>query len=223
MELADSNLEKYLIINNDIDAKARLDIFDKICEGLEYAHSKGVVHRDLWRNVLIKTQDSKLEIKINDFGRAKDFSLEKILYGNIPCWGNEYICPPEFYFNIWKDEKIENYIPGDFYALGILLFYIFISEPTYYYIEVGGSISGFQRRNGIADLASPDQPTRKNLYENWLKENNSQSFTSLHASLSDPNLTVEINKIISKLSHIDYRKRYENIRILRSDIKKLIC
>src|SRR5208283_2553297 len=50
-----------------------LDIFMQICDGVDYAHRKGVVHRDLKPgNIMLgKSQGGKFSVKILDFGLVK--------------------------------------------------------------------------------------------------------------------------------------------------------
>ena len=50
-------------------------IVDQILAGLEHAHERGVVHRDLkLANIMLKSSDlSNMEVKISDFGFATFF------------------------------------------------------------------------------------------------------------------------------------------------------
>ena len=54
------------------DDPARLELFLQVCEGVEHAHQKGVLHRDLKpNNILVANQDGRAVVKIIDFGVAK--------------------------------------------------------------------------------------------------------------------------------------------------------
>ena len=51
---------------------ARLELFLQVCEGVEHAHQKGLLHRDLKpTNILVSDQDGRAIVKIIDFGIAK--------------------------------------------------------------------------------------------------------------------------------------------------------
>jgi len=55
-----------------LGTKERLDLFARICEGVQHAHEKGVIHRDLKpSNVLVTLQGGQPVPKIIDFGVAK--------------------------------------------------------------------------------------------------------------------------------------------------------
>ena len=53
----------------------RLELFEKVCEGVQHAHQKAIVHRDLKpANILVVEQDGKPVPRIIDFGLAKAIS-----------------------------------------------------------------------------------------------------------------------------------------------------
>lgn len=52
-----------------LDARARLELFVRVCKGVQHAHQKGVIHRDLKPgNVLVTLIDGQPAPKIIDFG-----------------------------------------------------------------------------------------------------------------------------------------------------------
>jgi non-specific serine/threonine protein kinase/serine/threonine-protein kinase len=49
----------------------RLELFLRVCEGVQHAHQKGVIHRDLKpANILVQQIDGRASPKIIDFGIA---------------------------------------------------------------------------------------------------------------------------------------------------------
>ncbi|HMQ23673.1 MAG TPA: serine/threonine-protein kinase, partial [Planctomycetota bacterium] len=67
-----------------LDLRARIALFQKVCRGVQHAHEKGVVHRDLKpTNILVGHRDGLPEPKIIDFGVAKALQqrlTERTLY-----------------------------------------------------------------------------------------------------------------------------------------------
>src|SRR5262245_44688059 len=55
-----------------LGTRARLELFIRVCEGVQHAHQKGIIHRDIKpSNVLVRDEDGRHVPKIIDFGIAK--------------------------------------------------------------------------------------------------------------------------------------------------------
>ena len=64
------NLRQWIEDGKCIDYRANLDLAIQFCHGMEYAHSKGMVHRDIKSANVLMTKDGTL--KITDFGLVRD-------------------------------------------------------------------------------------------------------------------------------------------------------
>ncbi len=57
---------------NHLTIRERLELFEQVCQAIQHAHHKGVIHRDLKPgNVLVSTQDDRPFAKVIDFGIAR--------------------------------------------------------------------------------------------------------------------------------------------------------
>ena len=55
-----------------LDTRERLELFIQVCQAVQHAHQKGVIHRDLKpTNILVTEQDGRAIPKVIDFGIAK--------------------------------------------------------------------------------------------------------------------------------------------------------
>jgi len=92
-----------------IPIKLALDFLIQICSGLEYAHNKGIIHRDVNpTNVFVKQDD---RVKLLDFGLACPIGTEDFAsFGNLG-----YMAPEQIESEV-LDERT------DIYALGITAF-----------------------------------------------------------------------------------------------------
>jgi serine/threonine protein kinase/Tfp pilus assembly protein PilF len=55
-----------------LSVRERLELFVRVCQGVQHAHQKGIIHRDLKpSNVLVRDEDGAHVPKIIDFGIAK--------------------------------------------------------------------------------------------------------------------------------------------------------
>ena len=56
----------------ELPIEARLGLFTDVCEAVQHAHQKGVIHRDLKpTNVLVSDVHGRPRVKVIDFGLAK--------------------------------------------------------------------------------------------------------------------------------------------------------
>lgn len=76
MELTDGSPITRYCRDQRLPLDARVALFIRVCEGVQHAHHKGVVHRDLKPgNLLVETLDGRPAPKIIDFGIAMAASL----------------------------------------------------------------------------------------------------------------------------------------------------
>ena len=100
----------------------RIELFVRVCEGVQHAHQKGVIHRDLKpSNVLVTDRQGRAVPKIIDFGlaRATDRDLDETLLtqqGQL-IGTPEYMSPEQARF---EPEVVDT--RSDIYSLGIMLY-----------------------------------------------------------------------------------------------------
>lgn len=217
MELANSHLDGYIGSSRDtISNIEKVRIFREICEGLQHSHRNGVVHRDLhWGNVLmIRNSD----VKISDFGMAKQFGVNQINLSNKPNWGG-FVRPPEFNFNLWNlTTPIEHQVVGDIYALGIILYYLFDIAPLSYVYEIQPNIINFIKRENL-DFSQLTQEQKQTAYEKWLSILN--LYYNLDIFLPIDSENTRINAIIKKATNPDFSLRYQTIDELLHDVDNI--
>jgi serine/threonine-protein kinase len=106
-------LKKYMNMTKQIPLMNALKIIYQCCQGLDYAHQKGIVHRDIKpSNIMINKQNV---IKIMDFGLAKVAGEETITEAGSLSGTVMYMSPEQLI-----GEKLN--AATDIYSLGLVFY-----------------------------------------------------------------------------------------------------
>ena len=101
----------------------RLQLFIVVCQAVQHAHQKGIIHRDIKpTNILVTIHDGAPAVKIIDFGIAKATGrqlTEKTLFTNFPqmIGSPVYMSPEQAGLN-----SVDIDTRSDIYSLGVLLY-----------------------------------------------------------------------------------------------------
>jgi serine/threonine protein kinase len=118
MEYVDGCDLRRLLRAQRLEPERAIDIFLKVCAGVQHAHDRGLVHRDIKpANILIGLDGT---VKVADFGLAKALVEESFAYGftqTRDTFGTPYYVAPEV---TQKAQSAD--ARTDVYALGVLLY-----------------------------------------------------------------------------------------------------
>jgi serine/threonine protein kinase len=90
--LAGESLSSLLARNEHLALEHQVEIMARVCEGLAFAHSRGIVHRDVKPGNLFVTQDG--QIKILDFGVAR-IASSKLTRSGLIVGTPDYMSPEQ--------------------------------------------------------------------------------------------------------------------------------
>ena len=109
--------------DNKLTPRERLALFVPVCQAIQHAHQKGIIHRDVKpSNVLVTMYDDKPVPKVIDFGVAKAIEqrlTEKTLFTQFGALVGtfEYMSPEQAEMNAFGVDT-----RSDIYSLGVLLY-----------------------------------------------------------------------------------------------------
>jgi len=116
--------------NHRLSTRERLQLFIRVCEGVQHAHQKAIIHRDLKpSNILVVEVDGHPAPKIIDFGVAKALSQRLTEETMLTLVGTllgtpEYMSPEQA---LSSGEDIDT--RTDVYSLGVIFYVLLAGEP----------------------------------------------------------------------------------------------
>lgn len=105
-------------------------VFAQVCDGLEYAHSKGIIHRDISpSNIMLLSKEGSDEVKILDFGTAHQAADQKSTATSTA--SQKFAAGTPFYMSPeqCRGEKCDR--RSDIYSLGCVMYESLCGRPPF--------------------------------------------------------------------------------------------
>ncbi|MGB5658918.1 MAG: tetratricopeptide repeat protein [Thermoanaerobaculia bacterium] len=200
--------------------RQRLELFIQVCEGIQHAHQKAIIHRDVKpSNILIAEQDGVPGPKIIDFGVAKATAqrlTERTLFTEL----GQLIGTPEYMSPEQAELTSEDVdIRTDVYSLGMVLYELLVGALPFDSRELrqAGLVELRQRIREEEPSKPSTQVTRTGDASALAARNRRTSVPSLVKSLRG-----DLDWIVMKALEKDRGRRYESAHALAQDIERCL-
>jgi serine/threonine protein kinase len=198
----------------------RLALAIDVCEAVQHAHQRGVIHRDLKpTNILVTVEADKPVVKVIDFGVAK--AVERPLTGHsLHTRAGQLIGTPEYMSPEQAELGAQDVdTRTDIYALGVVLYELVTGSPPLDRAQLGESgLDEVLRAVRNTDPPRPSTRVEKQLGAEAAQRVAAQRRTNPARLVR--RLRGELDWIIGKALEKDRRRRYASAAELADDLRR---
>ena len=197
--------------------RARLELFMQVCQAVQHAHQKGIIHRDIKpNNVLVAEYDNRAVPKVIDFGVAKATAqrlTERTMFTEFgQVLGTmEYMSPEQSKFN-----QLDIDTRSDIYSLGVLLYELLAGSTPFEGKRLHAA--AFDEMLRIIREEEPPKPSTRLSSSDTLPSVAANRHTE-PARLSK-DVRGELDWIVMKALEKDRNRRYETASGFAADIER---
>ena len=199
----------------------RLEIFLEVCEAIQHAHLRGIIHRDIKpNNILVAERDHK------PFPKVIDFGLAKAVYGHLldegVCTIHNHFLGTPVYMSPEQAERSGMEVDGrsDIYSLGVLMYQLLCSKTPIGSQEVGRKDIEAARK--LIRETDPGKPSTRIVQcteeaAASVAHNRDCDVDSLVQTLSE-----DLDRVVIKCLEKDRNRRYATVAELMDDLRSYL-
>jgi serine/threonine protein kinase len=204
---------------NKLSTEERLNLFIPVCQAIQHAHQKGIIHREIKpSNVMVTLHDGNPVPKVIDFGIAKAAN-QKLTEMTLFTHYSQMIGTPAY----MSPEQAE--MSGldvdtrtDVYSLGVLLYELLTGSTPFPSKELLSMGYG-EMQKVIAEKEPPKPSTRLSTMQNEERSVLARN-RSMEASALSKVFQGDLDWIVMKSLEKDRTHRYETVNGLVADIQR---
>ena len=183
-----------------LDLRARLQLFLKVCAGVQEAHRHLVVHRDLKPDNILVTRDG--EPKLLDFGIARTLGEDA---GGDP-GATQLTAMTPAYASPEHVRRQPLTTASDVYSLGVLLYQLVAGERPY-------RLDGLSPAEAERTICDGDPASLRSVLRRAAKDDPSRG-------AREAQFTDDLQHVVAKAMHKEAARRYPTAQSLAADIER---
>jgi WD40 repeat protein/tRNA A-37 threonylcarbamoyl transferase component Bud32/tetratricopeptide (TPR) repeat protein len=207
---------------NKLDTRQRLNLFIQVCQAVQHAHQKGIIHRDVKpSNILVADHDGVPVPKVIDFGIAKATAGQTLTDKTLFTAFEQFIGTPAYMSpEQAKLSGLDIDTRTDIYSLGVLLYELLTGKTPFDAKRL--MQAGFEEICRIIREEEPPRPSTKlstlDVPERTAVANQRHSDPPKLAGL----IRGDLDWIVMKTLEKDRNRRYETANGLAMDLQHFL-
>jgi serine/threonine protein kinase len=200
--------------------RQRLELFLRVCEGVQHAHQKAIIHRDLKpANILVTEVDGKPTPRIIDFGLAKAIGPE-ISDETMMTRAGDWVGTPGYMSPEQADGNADIDTRTDVYSLGVVL-YVLLTGDQPFDVSQWKKQPFYELLRQLREI-DPLKPSTK------IRKQDAVTLAKLaHKRQNEPRMLVrqvsgDLDCIVLKALEKDRNRRYETPLELAADVNRYL-
>ncbi|MDZ4811163.1 MAG: serine/threonine-protein kinase [Pseudomonadota bacterium] len=204
-----------------MDIAHRLELFLQICEGVQHAHQKGVIHRDLKpTNLMVADYQGQMLVKVIDFGIAKSMDGGRGQTGStrmgVPIGTPAYMSPEQAAGDLAAIDT-----RTDVYSLGVVLYRLITHELPISGDTIARAIdSDLARVLREAHIRPPSKKVLEIAKDTKVSQSEWKRSMAGDAQSLSRALSGDLDWITLKALERDRDQRYSSVSELAADIRR---
>jgi WD40 repeat protein len=205
---------------NNLTIRERLELIAEVCQAVQHAHQKGLIHRDIKpNNILVATQDGRPHAKVIDFGIAKATTsrlTEKTLFTE----HKQLIGTPQYMSPEQAEGSLDIDTRTDVYSLGVLLYELLTGTTPFDPKKLRNA--AFDEIQRIIREVEPPKPSTR------LSQSTGTLATIAARRHIEPKklgtiIRGELDWVVMRCLEKDRSRRYETANGLAADIRRYLA